>query len=52
MISRPLGETGRIELYDHARFVGGTWQHLEGTPLDVVPEAQDVLDTLCWSGSS
>jgi hypothetical protein len=42
----PLKERGTIETYDHSRFTGGTWRHVEGTPLDVVPEAGDVLATL------
>lgn len=41
----PLDEKGAIELYDHGRFVGCTWQHVEGTPMEV-PERQDVIDEL------
>ena len=46
MVSAPLETSGRIEIYDHSRFVGGTWHHLEGTPTDVVPDAQTVIEAL------
>jgi len=38
-----LCQRGALEIYDHARFTGGTWRHVAGTPLDSVPEATDVL---------
>lgn len=41
----PLDAAGDIELYDHGRFVGATWDHLAGTPTEIA-EAQDVVDTL------
>lgn len=40
-----LDTVGEIEIYDHGRFVGATWAHVDGTPADV-PERQDVLDEL------
>jgi hypothetical protein len=46
MVSTPLDESGRLEIYDHSRFVGGTWRHLEGTPTDAVPDSQTVLESL------
>jgi hypothetical protein len=46
MVSTPLDESGRLEIYDHSRFVGGTWCHLEGTPADAVPDSQAVLESL------
>lgn len=39
----PLDARGSVEIYDHARFTGGTWRHIEGTPLDAIPDADDVL---------
>lgn len=39
----PLSDRGTVEIYDHARFTGGTWRHIEGTPMDAVPEAEDVI---------
>lgn len=39
----PLDVRGSIEVYDHARFTGGTWHHVTGTPMDAVPKAGDVL---------
>jgi Uncharacterized conserved protein len=41
----PLQDGGDIELYDHARAIGATWEHVDGTP-DTVPDAQDVIDDL------
>lgn len=41
----PLDDAGDIELYDHGRFVGATWDHLAGTP-DHIAEAQDLIDAL------
>jgi|APHM01.1.fsa_nt_gi Uncharacterized conserved protein len=40
-----LGDTGDIELYDHGRCVGATWDHVPGTPIDV-PERQSVIDSI------
>jgi len=40
-----LHDTGDIELYDHGRAVGATWDHVEGTPTDV-PERQDVVEDI------
>jgi hypothetical protein len=36
---------GDLELYDHGRVVGATWEHVAGTPYDV-PERQGVIDGL------
>jgi|GEM_PF-5721561 len=43
----PLGHAlaGAIELYDHGRVVGATWDHVDGTPLQV-PERQSLVDDL------
>jgi len=38
-----LETEGHIELYDHGRFVGATWKHVRGTPLDV-PERQELVN--------
>jgi len=40
-----LDDIGHIELYDHGRAVGATWQHVDGTPT-TVPERQDTVETL------
>lgn len=40
----PLSDRGRIEIYECSRFTGGTWRHLEGTPLDKVPCVQPVIN--------
>jgi len=40
-----LDGIGHIELYDHGRAVGATWQHLDGTPT-TVPERQDTVEKL------
>lgn len=42
----PLADKGTIEIYDHSRFTGGTWRHIEETPPDSVPVAHDVLTNL------
>jgi hypothetical protein len=39
-----LEERGQIELYDRGRMTGCTWQHIEGTPIDTIPEAQGAID--------
>jgi len=41
----PLAGEGDIELYDHGRAVGATWDHVEGTPL-TVPERQDEIEQI------
>lgn len=40
-----LHGVGSIEIYDHSRFYGGTWQHIEGTPTEI-NERQDVVDEI------
>lgn len=40
-----LADIGEIELYDHGRAVGATWDHVEGTP-ETVPEAQDTVEAI------
>lgn len=40
-----LHDTGDIELYDHGRAVGATWDHVEGTPTEV-PERQDTVEAI------
>lgn len=40
-----LNERGSIEMYDHARFFGATWEHVEGTPTDV-NNRQEVVNEL------
>jgi hypothetical protein len=40
-----LGDMGDIELYDHGRCVGATWDHVPGTPIDV-PERQSVIESI------
>ena len=42
----PLEERGSIEIYDHSRFTGGTWHHIEGTPRDTVPNAESVIESI------
>lgn len=42
----PLRETGSVELYDHSRMTGGTWRHVEGTPADRVPNAQEAVENI------
>ncbi len=44
----PLAGEGDIELYDHGRAVGATWDHVAGTPTKV-PERQDVVDEIVQS---
>lgn len=39
----PLDGPGDIELYDHGRFVGATWDHIDGTA-EAIAEAQDAID--------
>lgn len=41
----PLQGDGDIELYDHGRAIGATWEKVDGAP-ESVPEAQDVIDDL------
>lgn len=40
-----LHDIGDIELYDHGRAVGATWDHVDGTPT-VVPEAQETIEEI------
>lgn len=42
----PLEQRGSIEIYDHSRFTGGTWRHVEGTPRDTVPNAESVIENI------
>lgn len=35
-----------IEMYDHGRMVGATWDHTAGTPQDKVPERQAEIEDL------
>jgi len=37
---------GQIELYDRGRMTGCTWRHIEETPLDAVPSAQETVESL------
>lgn len=39
----PLGDRGRVEIYECSRFTGGTWRHLDGTPLDEIPHTQPAI---------
>lgn len=43
-----LNDVGAIEMYDHGRIVGATWDHVDGTPTKV-PERQDVVIDLIES---
>jgi hypothetical protein len=40
-----LEDTGDIELYDHGRLVGATWDHVPDTPRRV-PERQDLIEDI------
>lgn len=40
-----LDDIGDIEMYDHGRVVGATWDHVDETP-DDVPERQEVVEEL------
>jgi hypothetical protein len=40
-----LADVGEIELYDHGRAVGATWDHVDGTPTDV-PAAQETVGAI------
>lgn len=42
----PLSGPGQLEIYDHGRMTGGTWQHIRGSPTDAVPEAGNTLQQL------
>lgn len=42
----PLADRGTIEIYGHSRFTGGTWRHIQDTPANTVPDAQDVITDL------
>lgn len=39
-----LDTVGHIELYDHGRMVGATWDHLAGTPTTVPERQSEVLN--------
>jgi len=41
----PLADDGDIELYDHGRAVGATWDHVAGTPSDV-PHVQEEIEQI------
>jgi hypothetical protein len=41
-----LEHRGQIEMYDRGRMTGCTWRHIQGTPKDAIPDAQDVIDRL------
>lgn len=40
-----LADIGEIELYDHGRAVGATWDHVDGTPTDV-PHVQETINEI------
>jgi len=42
----PLDSRGQLEIYDHGRMTGCTWQHVAGTPTDAVPEREDTIGEL------
>lgn len=44
-IIEDLETAGHVEMYDHARMVGCTWDHVEGAPVDV-PDRQEVVDAI------
>lgn len=44
--SAGLQDRGRLEVYDHSRFVATTWMHVERRPLDEVPIAGAAVDAL------
>jgi len=39
-----LHDGGSIEIYDHARMTGSTWEHIDGTPHDEMAHAGDVIE--------
>lgn len=41
-----LSDRGQLELYDRGRMTGCTWKHIDGTPTDTVPNAQDTIESL------
>lgn len=41
--STGLKGPGRVEMYESSRFIASTWNHVEGTPLDAVPERQSAV---------
>jgi hypothetical protein len=45
-LAAPLEQRGSIEIYDHSRFTGGTWRHVDGTPRDTVPTAESVIESI------
>jgi primase-polymerase (primpol)-like protein len=42
--SAPLAGPGRIEMYDHSRFIGGTWQQATGMPTQAPVAADAITD--------
>lgn len=46
MFCGQLAAGGTIEIYDHGRFTGGTWKHVEGTPVDSLPYAGETISTI------
>lgn len=40
--SMGLGEFGRVEIYEQSRFVANTWNHIEETPFDDIPQEHDL----------
>lgn len=62
-VQKDLDEGGHIEIYDHGRFVGNTWHHVEGTPVEVPRDTgvvAEIVDEYAendslgagWSGDS
>lgn len=41
-----LDGPGQIEMYDRGRMTGGTWRHVDGTPRNGIPNAQDIVDDI------
>lgn len=41
-----LDGPGQVEVYDGARFTGGTWNHIGGTSKDELPHAQPEIEAL------
>jgi hypothetical protein len=46
MFCGELAQGGNIEIYDHGRFTGGTWQHVTGTPKDALPDAEGTISSV------
>lgn len=43
---KDLNTEGSIEIYDHGRFFGGTWKHVEGTPRQINERKDAVREIL------